>query len=140
VEPYVPLDEQDTASWDADLDRRGRGLSAARGRVPPEGGSSCEAAIQAVHAPRADGWHGLGGAAHALRRLMLVAPSLGAQVALASVVGRLDGPPAGLAALDDLSGGQGARPSSRTGPSVRTFSRTPGASPRPTMRTARPSH
>ena len=39
---------------------------------------------------------------------MLVAPSLGAQVALASVVGRVDGPRAGLAALDDLAGQPGA--------------------------------
>jgi RNA polymerase sigma-70 factor (ECF subfamily) len=107
-EPYVPLDEQDTASWDADLIAEGEAYLR-RATAAPAGRFQLEAAIQAVHCARVR----TGGTDWAALRtlygaLMLVAPSLGARVALASVVGRLDGPLAGLAALDDLSGVQGA--------------------------------
>jgi RNA polymerase sigma-70 factor, ECF subfamily len=102
---YVPLDEQDAGSWDADLIAEGEAYLRRAAAVPP-GRFQLEAAIQAVHCARArtgaTDWVAL---RTLYRALVLVAPSLGAQVALASVVGRLDGPAAGLAALDDLAGG-----------------------------------
>jgi RNA polymerase sigma-70 factor (ECF subfamily) len=107
-EPYVPLDEQDTAAWDADLIAEGDAYLQRAAAAPP-GRFQLEAAIQAVHCARAR----TGVTDWAVLRtlygaLVLVAPSLGAQVAMASVVGRLEGPEAGLAALDDLTGRQGA--------------------------------
>lgn len=100
---FVPLDEQDPATWDVDLLAEGeaylaRADRAARGRPP--GRFRLEAAIQAVHADRrrtgATDWAAL---RTLYRALDAVAPSLGARVALAGVTGRVDGPAAGLAAL-----------------------------------------
>ncbi|ANJ29021.1 RNA polymerase subunit sigma-70 [Agromyces aureus] len=98
---FVPLDEQDPTAWDAALIAEGEEYlrrASAPGRPP--GRFQLEAAIDAVHCDRrrtgVTDWA-------ALRTLYLalnsVAPSLGARVALAAVIGRLDGPDAGLAAL-----------------------------------------
>jgi RNA polymerase sigma-70 factor, ECF subfamily len=114
AERYVPLDEQDPRTWDAELIAEGerylRRAGADRG-VPP-GRFQLEAAIQAVHCARArtgtTDWHAL---LTLYRALALIAPSLGAQVALAGVVGRVHGPAAGLAALEPFAGS----------PAVRTF-------------------
>jgi RNA polymerase sigma-70 factor, ECF subfamily len=105
---YVPLDEQDPRTWDADLTAEGerylRRAGSGRASGAP-GRFELEAAIQAVHCARArtgtTDWPAL---LALYRALVLVAPSLGAQVALAGVVGRVDGPAAGLAALEPLSG------------------------------------
>ncbi|GAA1938871.1 RNA polymerase sigma factor [Agromyces allii] len=102
---YVPLDEQDPTAWDAALIAEGEEYlrrASAPGRPP--GRFQLEAAIQAVHCGRrrtgVTDWA-------ALRTLYLaldaVAPSLGAKVALAAVLGRLDGADAGLAALPAAS-------------------------------------
>ncbi|WP_207454452.1 RNA polymerase sigma factor [Desertivibrio insolitus] len=96
---YVPLDEQDPSSWDAALIEEGeRYLRRAGGGVP--GRFQLEAAIQAVHAARrktgVTDWPALRTLHEALLR---VAPTLGAQVALAAAIARSDGPDAGLAAL-----------------------------------------
>ncbi|HEY0937682.1 MAG TPA: RNA polymerase subunit sigma-70, partial [Trebonia sp.] len=71
-----------------------------------------EAAVQAVHCARgpdgATDWPAL----LALHRILpAVAPSLGSSVALAAVTAEVDGPAAGLAALDALlaEAGQSAR-------------------------------
>jgi len=96
----VPLDEQDPATWDADLLAEGEALLRRAQRPGVPGRFRLEAAIQAVHADRRrtgrTDWA-------ALRTLYValdaVAPSLGGRVALAAVVGRLDGADAGLAAL-----------------------------------------
>lgn len=98
--PFVPLDEQDPSGWDAALLAEGEGhlRRAAHPGVP--GRFQLEAAIQAVHCDRRrtgiTDWV-------ALRTLYValdaVAPSLGARVALAAVIGRLHGADAGLAAL-----------------------------------------
>ncbi|MDR6906404.1 RNA polymerase sigma-70 factor (ECF subfamily) [Agromyces sp. 3263] len=99
--PFVPLDEQDPSTWDAALIAEGEEYlrrASAPGRPP--GRFQLEAAIEAVHCDRrrtgATDWA-------ALRTLYValnaVAPSLGATVALAAVIGRLDGAAAGLAAL-----------------------------------------
>jgi RNA polymerase sigma-70 factor (ECF subfamily) len=106
-EPYVPLDEQDTAAWDADLIAEGE-VYLRRATAAPPGRFQLEAAVQAVHCARArtgvTDWAALRTLYGAL---VLAAPSLGARVALASVLGRVDGPRAGLAALEDLAGRPG---------------------------------
>ncbi len=101
--PFVPLDEQDPAAWDAVLLDEGeaylRRADRAAGGGPP-GRFRLEAATQAVHADRrrtgSTDWAAL---RTLYRALDAVAPSLGGRVALAAVVGRLDGPATGLAAL-----------------------------------------
>ncbi|UZN01749.1 RNA polymerase sigma factor [Cellulomonas sp. S1-8] len=98
--PFVPLDEQDASTWRGDLIAEGEAYLRRSERPGVPGRFRLEAAVQAVHCDRrrtgTTDWS-------ALRTLYLaldaVAPSLGARVALAVVVGRLDGPDAGLAAL-----------------------------------------
>jgi RNA polymerase sigma-70 factor, ECF subfamily len=100
--PYVPLEEQDPASWDAQLVAEGETYlrrAAASGRRTP-GRFELEAAIQAVHLDRrrtgTTDWDAL----HQLyTALVTIAPSLGSQVAHAAVVGRAHGAEAGLDAL-----------------------------------------
>lgn len=103
ADEYVPLSEQDPATWDHDLVADGESLlrrAAASGRP---GGFQLEAAVQSVHCDRArtgqTDWS-------ALRRLytalVAAAPTLGARTALAVAIGRVDGAAAGLAALDAI--------------------------------------
>ncbi len=97
---YVPLEQQDADDWDARLIAEG----APHRRRPPAPGRpgrfQLEAAIQAVHCDRRrtgrTDWRAL---RTLYAALLIVAPSLGAEVALAAVIGRIDGPEAGLAAL-----------------------------------------
>jgi predicted RNA polymerase sigma factor len=101
---YVPLEEQDTALWDAQFIAQGeRLLRRARGfkRI---GRFQLEAAIQSVHCARATtgitDWRAL----HRLYAALLsVAPTLGARVAFAAATARVEGPAAGLAVLDDVA-------------------------------------
>ena len=100
---FVPLADQDPALWDARLIGRAHDhLRAAHARAQL-GRFQLEAAIQAVHCARQRGgttdWPTL----LTLHRLLhTVAPSLGSSVALAAVTAEVDGPAAGLAALDAL--------------------------------------
>ncbi|WP_413316647.1 DUF6596 domain-containing protein [Agrococcus sp. 1P02AA] len=129
---FVPLDEQDTTSWDAALIAEGEahlrraseasaagaagaagvagdgGSGAAAARPGSPGRFQLEAAIHAVHCDRArtgsTDWAALRVLYDAL---LTIAPSLGARVAAAVVTARIDGPGAGLAALpDDAEGFQ----------------------------------
>lgn len=100
--PYIPLEEQDPASWDAQLIDDGETYlrrAATSGRRAP-GRFELEAAIQAVHLDRRNtgtiDWDAL---RQLYAALASIAPSLGSQVALAAVIGRADGADAGLAAL-----------------------------------------
>ena len=100
---FVPLDEQDTSRWDVELIALGeRYLRGARalGRM---GRFQIEAAIQSVHCARATSgvtdWPALR-TLHAA--LLSIAPTLGARVAHAAAVGRVEGAPAGLVALDTV--------------------------------------
>jgi RNA polymerase sigma-70 factor (ECF subfamily) len=100
---FVPLDEQDPALWDRELIAQGeRCLRQARalGRI---GRFQIEAAIQSVHAARAStgatDWRALL-TFHAA--LISMAPTLGARVAYAAAVGRVEGARAGLDALDGI--------------------------------------
>jgi RNA polymerase sigma-70 factor (ECF subfamily) len=100
---FVPLEEQDTSLWDRRLIAHGEAhlrRAHALGRI---GRFQLEAAIQSVHCARAASgvtdWY-------ALRRLytalVAFAPTLGARVAHAATTARVDGPMAGLAALDAI--------------------------------------
>jgi RNA polymerase sigma-70 factor (ECF subfamily) len=106
----VPLDEQDTARWNAGLIAEGEAWLRRAHAGNRIGRFQLEAAIQSVHCARAASgvtdWA-------ALRRLyealVSIAPSLGSRVSLAAVVGRLDGAEAGLAALDRITDAAAAR-------------------------------
>jgi RNA polymerase sigma-70 factor (ECF subfamily) len=106
-EAFVPLDDQDTAGWSAALIAEGddhlRRAAAARGAGQAVGRFELEAAIQSVHCARAVtgdvDWPAL---RTLYRALVVVAPTLGARVALAAATSKVDGPAAGLAELDDL--------------------------------------
>jgi len=101
--PYVPIEEQDPATWDAELIADGEALLRRASALGQPGRFQLEAAMQAVHAARLhtgvvdwNALHTLSGA------LVLVAPSLGARVAHAAILGRTRGADAGLAALDGI--------------------------------------
>lgn len=97
---FVPLDQQDPRRWNPVLLARGEELlHRAHGFAHP-GRYQYEAAIQSAHCHRPVDWTAL----RTLHRALLrVAPSLGARVALAAVDGEIDGPHAGLRALDAIT-------------------------------------
>jgi predicted RNA polymerase sigma factor len=114
---FVPLADQDPSSWNQHLISRAHEhlrAAHARGQL---GRFQLEAAIQAVHCARKRGARGPDGttdwaALLTLHRILhAIAPSLGSGVALAAVTAEVDGPAAGLAALDVLlaEAGQPAR-------------------------------
>jgi RNA polymerase sigma-70 factor (ECF subfamily) len=97
----VPLDEQDTSLWDAGLIGQGETLLHRAHGLGRIGRFQLEAAIQSVHCARATtgttDWAALR-SLHA--SLIQLAPTLGARVSLAAVIGRIDGPRAGLDELE----------------------------------------
>ena len=104
--PFIPLEEQDPATWDVALIRDGEAMlrrASAFGR--PHGRFQLEAAMQSVHADRARtgvvDWAALQSLSSAL---MAVAPTLGARIAHAAIVGRASSPADGLSLLDELGG------------------------------------
>jgi predicted RNA polymerase sigma factor len=101
---FVPLDEQDTSCWDATLIARGESLLRRAHDLGEPGRFQYEAAIQSAHCARATRGRVDGHALQKLHRAVLrVAPSLGAAVASAAVDGEVDGPDAGLRALDAIT-------------------------------------
>jgi RNA polymerase sigma-70 factor (ECF subfamily) len=107
---FVPLADQDPALWNRELISRAHEhlrAAHARGQL---GRFQLEAAIQAVHCARGrDGTTDWPALLTLHRILQAVAPSLGSGVALAAVTAEVDGPDAGLAALDALLLGAGQR-------------------------------
>jgi RNA polymerase sigma-70 factor (ECF subfamily) len=99
----VPLESQDIALWDHALIAQGEALLRTAHAHSRIGRFQLEAAIQSVHCARAvsgtTDWVTL---RTLYTGLLQIAPTLGAQVSLAAVVARIDGPLAGLAALDAL--------------------------------------
>jgi predicted RNA polymerase sigma factor len=101
---FVPLDEQDPSRWDRPMILRGEALLKRAHEHARPGRFQYEAAIQSAHSSRV-----FGGSVDRVtlrtlhRALVRVAPSLGAQVALAGLDGEIDGPAAGLRALDALA-------------------------------------
>ncbi len=97
---FVPLDEQDATLWNAALIARGEGLLRRAHGFGRPGRFQYEAAIASAHCSRPTDLEAL---RKLYRALVRVAPSLGAAVALAAVEGRIDGPDAGLRALDAIA-------------------------------------
>ena len=101
---FVPLDEQDTACWDTTLIARGEALLRRAHDLGRPDRFQYEAAIQSAHCSRARTGQVDGETLRRLYRAVLrVAPSLGAAVAAAAVDGEIDGPNAGLRALDAIT-------------------------------------
>ena len=109
---FVALADQDPALWNQELiSRAHEHLRAAHARGEL-GRFQLEASIQAVHCARGrDGTTDWPTLLTLHRILQAIAPSLGSGVALAAVTAEVDGPAAGLAALDALllEAGQRAR-------------------------------
>ncbi len=100
---FVPLGEQDTTLWDTVLVARGEELLRRAHDHCRPGRFQYEAAIQSAHCARAtQGTVDLSALRRLHRTLLRVAPSLGAAVASAAVDGEIDGPDAGLRALDAI--------------------------------------
>jgi predicted RNA polymerase sigma factor len=100
---FVPLADQDPARWDPRLISRAHEHLRAAHAYGTLGRFQLEAAIQAVHCARGpDGTTDWPTLLSQHRILQAVAPSLGSGVALAAVTAEVDGPAAGLAALDAL--------------------------------------
>ncbi|MDT5138638.1 MAG: polymerase sigma-70 factor, subfamily, partial [Mycobacterium sp.] len=104
---FVPLDEQDSRLWDAALIARGESLLHRAHGLGRPGRYQYEAAIQSTHCARSDDWMAL---RKLHRALLRVAPSMGAAVALAVIDGEVDGPQAGLHALDAIEGAECFQP------------------------------
>lgn len=103
-EHFITLDAQDTTTWDTQLMAEGEAYLRRASQSVTPGRFQLEAAIQAVHCDRARTHHTDWAALHTLYTALVAgAPSLGSRVALAAVVGRVDTPEAGLAALDAIT-------------------------------------
>jgi len=100
---YVPLDEQDTAAWNAIMIAEADALLRKAGSFDRFGPFQCQAAIQSVHAARRlsgkTGWQAL---TTLYAALVMMKPTLGARVSQAAVIGRASGAAAGLEGLDKL--------------------------------------
>jgi RNA polymerase sigma-70 factor (ECF subfamily) len=96
---FVPLDEQDRKRWDGALIVRGEDFLRRAHRKGRPGRFQYEAAIQSAHCVRPVDH---GALRKLYRALLRTAPSLGAAVAAAAVDGEIDGPDAGLRALDSI--------------------------------------
>ncbi|MGC5166049.1 RNA polymerase sigma factor [Luteimicrobium sp. DT211] len=110
----VPLDDQDTGRWDAELVERGEALLRrahanlapgwADAGLPGPGRFQLEAALQSAHCARArTGRTDRVAVLRLHRALVEVAPTLGAVVALAAATAHVEGPRAGLDVLDPLA-------------------------------------
>lgn len=100
---FIPLYSQDPGRWDRTAFAEGEALLRAAARFQTPGRFQIEAAIQSLHAEAVITGNANRAALLTLYDLLIgVAPSVGAQVARAVVIGD-DDPPAGLAALDVIS-------------------------------------
>lgn len=108
---FVPLEEQDPASWDADLIAEGEAYLRRAQPADAPGRFQLEAAIQAVHGDRRrtgeTDWRAL---RMLYAALVAVSPTLGARVAAAVVIGRVEGAEAGLDALPSDAEGESFQP------------------------------
>jgi RNA polymerase sigma-70 factor (ECF subfamily) len=101
---YVPLDEQDTARWNAIMIAEADGLLRQAGTFDRFGPFQCQAAIQSVHTERrrsgVTDWAAL---AMLYDALVLMTPTTGARVSRAAVIGRAQGATAGLHHLNQMA-------------------------------------
>jgi len=101
---FVPLEEQDVTRWDPAMISRGEALLARAYAQHRPGRFQYEAAIQSAHCSRVSRGPVDPETLRTLHRaLVRTASSLGAEVALAALDGEIDGPAAGLQALDALT-------------------------------------
>ncbi|WP_425038523.1 RNA polymerase sigma factor [Primorskyibacter sp. S187A] len=100
---FVPLPEQDTSLWDAQLATLGLTTLQRAAKLGTPGRFQLEAAIQSVHHQRAEtgetNWKAL---LHLHGALLRTAPSLGAHVSYGVCLAETKGPDDGLAYLDKL--------------------------------------
>jgi len=100
---YVPLSEQDPAAWSMNTIREAEAELGAATRRGRPGRFQLEAAIQSVHAERAqNGRTDWAAIVVFYDHLVRLAPTLGARVAQAAAVAEAQGPAAGLAMLDEI--------------------------------------
>jgi predicted RNA polymerase sigma factor len=105
ADDFVPLDEQDASRWNAELIALGEQLLRRASTFASPGRFQIEAAIQSAHCARAKFGAVDAAALLALHdALVAEAPTLGALVARAAAVARMEGATAGLAALDAIDG------------------------------------
>ncbi len=101
---FVPLTEQNTATWDAALRTEANLAVRAATKAGYLGPFGLEANIQAIHMARADtgrtDWATIRGL---YDTLLVVAPTIGARVAAAAAALEADGPEAALARLDPIA-------------------------------------
>jgi RNA polymerase sigma-70 factor (ECF subfamily) len=101
---FVPLADQDPSLWNPQLISRAHEHLRSAHAQGQLGRFQLEAAIQAVHSARGpDGTTDWPTLLTLHRTLHTVAPSLGGNVALAAVIAEVEGPAAGLAALDAIT-------------------------------------
>ena len=107
---YVPLADQDASRWSCALiEEAGVGLQRAGAQARP-GRYQLEAAIQSVHAQRAQtGVTQWGAVARLYGALVSIAPTLGAQVGEAAAIAEWRGAAEGLARLDAVNGSDAQR-------------------------------
>ena len=100
---FVPLSEHDTTLWDADLINYATHLLSKAQKLKQIGRFQIEAAIQSVHAHRADtgvtDWQAI---VQLYSALMKFYPTIGSAVAHAAAVGEAFGPEQGIALLDRI--------------------------------------
>jgi RNA polymerase sigma-70 factor (ECF subfamily) len=100
---YVPLSEQNPAAWSAATIREAETELAAASQLGRIGRFQLEAAIQSVHAERAQtGRTDWAAIVVFYEHLVRLAPTLGARVAQAAAVAEAHGAAAGLAQLDRI--------------------------------------
>jgi len=101
---YVPLADQDASRWSHETIEEAERLLLRAATLKQVGRYQLEAAIHSVHSQRRFGLPlDLAAVIQLYDGLMMVAPTVGAIVARAAVVGRLHGPDAGLQALDAVA-------------------------------------
>lgn len=101
---FVPLEAQDPALWDTRLMAEGERYLHRAHALGRMGRFQLEAAIQSAHCARAtSGVTDWGALLKLYRGLVSVSPTLGARVALAATTARVEGPEAGLAALEGIA-------------------------------------
>ena len=101
----IPIADQDVSRWDANLIDEGEAFLARAHSIGRPGRFQLEAAAQSVHCHRRISGTTDWAALEAIyRALVSMAPTTGAQVTLAIVLGEVHGPDVGLRYLDGLTG------------------------------------
>ena len=104
---FTPLSQQNPAAWNAGRMIEAEDWLRAAGALGRPGRFQLEAAIQAVHADRRRSGRTDWAAIRMLyEALLMISPTIGAQVAYAAALAQSDDPVAAVSALDDLEPGR----------------------------------